>query len=379
MYALFTSESVTEGHPDKVCDQIADAILDALLTIDSSSRCACEVTAQPGKISIMGEITTKAKIDYEKVVRKTLVEVGYDDYAKNAKVEVSIHEQSPDINGAVTKSDDELGAGDQGIMFGYANNETDQYMPASIAIANKLAFELAQMRKSGKYPWIKSDGKTQVTLRYDHRIPVGVECVVVSTQHTEDVKQDFIEKTLINDLVIPVLNSFKLDYTGCKFLINPSGRFVLGGPDADTGLTGRKIVVDTYGGAGHHGGGAFSGKDPSKVDRSAAYQARQIAKTIVAPGAATRCEVELAYAIGIPQPVSVFVETFSTGKVPGDVLCNWVKSNWDLRPVKIIENLGLKKPIYRQLAAYGHFGRTDLNLPWEQIDQKKVDSLKKLF
>ncbi len=379
MYALFTSESVTEGHPDKVCDQISDAVLDSLLAQDPYSRCACEVTAQPGKISVMGEITTRAEVDYEAIVRKTLKEVGYDHYAEHAEVSVAIHNQSPDINGAVTKDNDELGAGDQGIMFGYANNETEQLMPASFAVANELAFELANMRKSGKYPWIKSDGKTQVTLRYDHRVPIGVECVVVSTQHSENVDREYIEKILTQDLIIPVLNRFKLDYKDCKFLINPSGRFVLGGPDADTGLTGRKIVVDTYGGAGHHGGGAFSGKDPSKVDRSAAYQARQIAKTIVASGAATKCEVELAYAIGVPQPVSVFVETFSSGKVPGDVLCKWVRENWDLRPSKIIEKLGLRKPIYRQLAAYGHFGRKDVELPWEYVDPSKVESLRKLF
>ncbi len=375
MCTFFSSESVTEGHPDKVCDRIADAVLDALLASDPDSRCACEVTAQPGRINIMGEITSKAHVDYEAVVRDVLNEVGYEDYSRCAEICVDVHTQSPDINGAVTKSDEQLGAGDQGIMFGYACNETSQFMPLSYVLATQLACNLAQLRKSGSFPWLRSDGKTQVTLSYRDGIPSGVECVVVSTQHTEDVSQKFLRDELIEKLIKPVLSRTGLDYSHCNYLVNPSGRFVLGGPDADTGLTGRKIVVDTYGGAGHHGGGAFSGKDPSKVDRSAAYMARHIAKTVVASKVAAKCEIQLAYAIGVVEPVSVFVDTFGTGRISDGKIREWVEKNFDLRPASIISYLKLKKPIYRNLAAYGHFGRTDIDLTWEKIDQSKVNSL----
>ncbi len=379
MFSYFSSESVTEGHPDKVCDRISDSVLDALLSQDPSSRCACECTATPGLITLMGEVTSEARINYEDVAREALREIGYDEYAKNAEIRCYIHSQSPDISGAVTKDDGALGAGDQGIMFGYAVNETESLMPLSYVCATTLAKDLAGLRKSGKYPWILPDGKTQVTLKYEDGKVAGVSCVIVSTQHTEDITQEKIAEILKKDLIFPVLNGFNLDYSDCAFLINPSGRFVLGGPDADSGLTGRKIIVDTYGGASRHGGGAFSGKDPSKVDRSAAYMARKIAKTIVSSGAASRCEIQLAYAIGIEKPVSVFVETFGTGKLSDCELRDWVVSEFDLSPASIINSLGLKRPIYKALSSYGHFGRTDALLPWEEVSSSQINKLKKLF
>ena len=379
MYMYFTSESVTEGHPDKVCDRISDAVLDALLALDPDSRCACECTAVPGIITLMGEITSKANVDYECIVRKTLKEVGYDYYADNAKIINNIHSQSPDISDAVTKDGGSIGAGDQGIMFGYATAETENLMPLPYTIATTLAFRLAELRKSGKYDWILSDGKTQVTLKYEKGKAIGVSCVVVSTQHKECVTQAESSETLKRDLIFPTLEEYKLDYSDCRFLINPSGRFVLGGPDADSGLTGRKIIVDTYGGASRHGGGAFSGKDPSKVDRSAAYMARKIAKTVVSSGIADRCEVQLAYAIGISEPVSLFVETFGTGKVSDEVIRDWIRKNYDLSPASIIRTLGLKRPIYKNLSSYGHFGRKELDLSWEVTEPEKVDSLKNLL
>lgn len=377
MYSYFTSESVTEGHPDKVCDRISDAVLDALLAQDPESRCACETSATPEEVCVMGEVTSKACVDYEALVREILREVGYEDYASRVKTSVHIHSQSPDIDGAVTKTDGQLGAGDQGIMFGYATNETESFMPLPFRLATTLASELALLRRRGKCSWLRSDGKTQVTVRYEGDRAVSLDCIVVSAQHTEDISQDEIRDALYKYLIVPTISQTGLDYSKCRFLINPSGRFVLGGPDADSGLTGRKIIVDTYGGAARHGGGAFSGKDPSKVDRSGAYMARKIAKTIVSSGVAKRCEVQLGYAIGIAEPVSVFVDTFGTSSVPDEVLTVWVRENFDLRPASIIASLDLKRPIYKRLSSYGHFGRPELDLTWERLDNEIVESLRK--
>ena len=389
---LFTSESVTEGHPDKMCDQISDAILDALMEQDPMSRVACETCCTTGMVMVMGEITTKAYVDIPKIVRDTVREIGYTrgKYGFDADtcgVITTIDEQSADIALGVDKaleakenkmSDDDIeaiGAGDQGMMFGYASDETEEYMPYPIAMAHKLARRLTEVRKDGTLPYLRPDGKTQVTVEYDgNGTPKRLDAVVLSTQHDPDVSQEQIHediKKYVFDAVIP--GDMVDDET--KFLINPTGRFVIGGPHGDSGLTGRKIIVDTYGGKARHGGGAFSGKDCTKVDRSAAYAARYAAKNIVAAGLAKRCEIQLSYAIGVAQPTSVSVDTFGTGKVPDSRLVEIIRENFDLRPAGIIRMLDLRRPIYKQTAAYGHFGRNDLDLPWEKLD--KVETLKK--
>ena len=389
---LFTSESVTEGHPDKMCDQISDAILDALMEQDPMSRVACETCCTTGMVMVMGEITTKAYVDIPKIVRDTVREIGYTrgKYGFDADtcgVITTIDEQSADIALGVDKaleakenkmSDDDIeaiGAGDQGMMFGYASDETEEYMPYPIAMAHKLARRLTEVRKDGTLPYLRPDGKTQVTVEYDgNGTPKRLDAVVLSTQHDPDVSQEQIHediKKYVFDAVIP--GDMVDDET--KFFINPTGRFVIGGPHGDSGLTGRKIIVDTYGGKARHGGGAFSGKDCTKVDRSAAYAARYAAKNIVAAGLAKRCEIQLSYAIGVAQPTSVSVDTFGTGKVPDSRLVEIIRENFDLRPAGIIRMLDLRRPIYKQTAAYGHFGRNDLDLPWEKLD--KVETLKK--
>ena len=389
---LFTSESVTEGHPDKMCDQISDAILDALLEQDPMSRVACETATTTGLVMVMGEITTKGYVDIQKVVRNTVREIGYD-RAKygfdcdTCGVIVALDEQSPDIAMGVDKaleakenkmSDEELeaiGAGDQGMMFGYATNETDEYMPYPIYLAHKLARQLTKVRKDGTLRYLRPDGKTQVTVEYDENgKPSRLDAVVLSTQHDEEVTQEQIHKDIKKYVFDEILPAEMVD-ENTKFFINPTGRFVIGGPHGDSGLTGRKIIVDTYGGMARHGGGAFSGKDCTKVDRSAAYAARYVAKNIVAAGLADRCEIQLSYAIGVAHPTSIHVETFGTGKLSDTKLVEIVRENFDLRPAGIIKMLDLRRPIYRQTAAYGHFGRTDVDLPWEHLD--KVDDLKK--
>jgi len=389
---LFTSESVTEGHPDKMCDQISDAILDALLEQDPMSRVACETATTTGLVMVMGEITTKGYVDIQKVVRNTVREIGYD-RAKygfdcdTCGVIVALDEQSPDIAMGVDKAleakenkmtDEELeaiGAGDQGMMFGYASNETDEYMPYPIYLAHKLARQLTKVRKDGTLRYLRPDGKTQVTVEYDENgKPSRLDAVVLSTQHDEEVTQEQIHKDIKKYVFDEILPAEMVD-ENTKFFINPTGRFVIGGPHGDSGLTGRKIIVDTYGGMARHGGGAFSGKDCTKVDRSAAYAARYVAKNIVAAGLADRCEIQLSYAIGVAQPTSVMVDTFGTGKIADDKLVEIVRENFDLRPAGIIKMLDLRRPIYKQTAAYGHFGRNDLDLPWEKLD--KVDTLKK--
>ena len=389
---LFTSESVTEGHPDKVCDAISDAILDACMAQDPMSRVACETAACTGFVLVTGEITTKAYVDMQKVVRETVKEIGYDksDYgfdANTCAVLVAIDEQSSDIAMGVDKaleakenkmSDEELeaiGAGDQGMMFGYATNETEEYMPYPISLAHKLALQLTKVRKDGTLNYLRPDGKSQVSVEYDEAgKPVRLEAVVLSTQHDEDVTQEQIHEDIKKYVFDPVLPKELID-DNTKFFINPTGRFVIGGPHGDAGLTGRKIIVDTYGGYARHGGGAFSGKDCTKVDRSAAYAARYVAKNIVAAGLADKCEIQLSYAIGVAQPTSVMVDTFGTGKVADEKLVDIVRENFDLRPAGIIKMLDLRRPIYKQTAAYGHFGRTDLDLPWEKTD--KAELLKK--
>ena len=389
---LFTSESVTEGHPDKMCDQISDAILDALLEQDPMSRVACETATTTGLVMVMGEITTKGYVDIQKVVRNTVREIGYD-RAKygfdcdTCGVIVALDEQSPDIAMGVDKAleakenkmtDEELeaiGAGDQGMMFGYATNETDEYMPYPIYLAHKLARQLTKIRKDGTLPYLRPDGKTQVTVEYDENgKPARLDAVVLSTQHDPDVTQEQIHEDIKKHVFDAILPQELVD-ENTKFFVNPTGRFVIGGPHGDSGLTGRKIIVDTYGGYARHGGGAFSGKDCTKVDRSAAYAARYAAKNIVAAGLADKCEIQLSYAIGVAQPTSVMVDTFGTGKLSDEKITEIVRENFDLRPAGIIKMLDLRRPIYKQTAAYGHFGRNDLDLPWEKLD--KVDALKK--
>ncbi|MBR3635424.1 MAG: methionine adenosyltransferase [Lachnospiraceae bacterium] len=387
---LFTSESVTEGHPDKVCDMVSDAILDACFEQDPMSRVACETTSCTGFVLVTGEITTKAQLDIPAIVRKTVTEIGYDDGKKgldgnSCAVFVALDQQSADIAMGVDKAlearegelvdDLDTGAGDQGMMFGYATNETDSYMPYSIALAHKLALKLTEVRKNGTLKYLRPDGKTQVSVEYDENDkPVRLEAVVLSTQHDEDVTQEQIHEDIKKYVFDPVLPKDLID-DKTKFFINPTGRFVIGGPHGDAGLTGRKIIVDTYGGFARHGGGAFSGKDCTKVDRSATYAARYVAKNIVAAGLADKCEIQLSYAIGVAVPTSVRVDTFGTGKLSDEKLVEIVRENFDLRPAGIIKMLDLRRPIYKQTAAYGHFGRNDLDLPWESLN--KVDDLKK--
>ena len=389
---LFTSESVTEGHPDKVCDAVSDAILDALMAQDPMSRVACETAACTGFVLVTGEITSKADIDIPKIVRQTVNEIGYNDAAtgfdgNTCAVMVAVDEQSADIAMGVDKaleakenkmSDEELeaiGAGDQGMMFGYATNETEEYMPYPISLAHKLALQLTKVRKDGTLKYLRPDGKTQVSVEYDEAgKPVRLEAVVLSTQHDPDVTQEQIHNDIKKYVFDEILPKDMID-AETKFFINPTGRFVIGGPHGDAGLTGRKIIVDTYGGYARHGGGAFSGKDCTKVDRSAAYAARYVAKNIVAAGLAEKCEIQLSYAIGVAQPTSVMVDTFGTGKISDEKLVEIIRENFDLRPAGIIKMLDLRRPIYKQTAAYGHCGRNDLNLPWEALD--KADELKK--
>ena len=389
---LFTSESVTEGHPDKICDQISDAILDALLEQDPMSRVACETATTTGLVLVMGEITTKGYVDIQKIVRDTVREIGYDrgKYgfdADNCAVITAIDEQSTDIAMGVNKaleakehlmSEDEIeaiGAGDQGMMFGYAVNETPELMPYPISLAHKLTKQLTKVRKDGTLTYLRPDGKSQVTVEYDENgKPARLDAVVISTQHSEDVTQEQIHEDIKKYVLDPILPAEMVD-DDTKFYINPTGRFVIGGPHGDSGLTGRKIIVDTYGGMARHGGGAFSGKDCTKVDRSAAYAARYVAKNIVAAGLADKCEIQLSYAIGVARPTSINVDTFGTGKLSDTKLVEIIRENFDLRPAGIIRMLDLRRPIYKQTAAYGHFGRTDLDLPWEKTD--KVEELKK--
>ena len=389
---LFTSESVTEGHPDKMCDQISDAILDALMEQDPMSRVACETCATTGIVMVMGEITTNAYVDIQKIVRDTVREIGYTrgKYGFDADtcgVLTAIDEQSSDIAMGVDKaleakehkmSDEELeaiGAGDQGMMFGYASDETEEYMPYPISLAHKLAKRLTEVRKNGTLPYLRPDGKSQVTVEYDENgVPARLDAVVLSTQHDPDVSQEQIHEDVKKYIFDEILPADMVD-ENTKVFSNPTGRFVSGGPHGDSGLTGRKIIVDTYGGMARHGGGAFSGKDCTKVDRSAAYAARYVAKNIVAAGIAKKCEIQLSYAIGVAQPTSVMVDTFGTGKIADDKLVEIIRENFDLRPAGIIKMLDLRRPIYKQTAAYGHFGRNDLDLPWEKLD--KVDTLKK--
>ena len=389
---LFTSESVTEGHPDKICDQISDAILDELMRQDPMSRVACETSITTGLVLVMGEITTKGYVDIQKIVRDTVREIGYDRAkygfdADTCGVIVALDEQSTDIAMGVDKaleakenkmSDEEIeaiGAGDQGMMFGFASNETEELMPLPISLAHKLTKQLTKVRKDGVLAYLRPDGKSQVTVEYDENDkPVRIEAVVLSTQHDPDVTQEQIHEDIKKYVFEPVLPKEMLD-EDTKYFINPTGRFVIGGPHGDSGLTGRKIIVDTYGGYARHGGGAFSGKDCTKVDRSAAYAARYVAKNIVAAGIAEKCEIQLSYAVGVAQPTSIMVDTFGTGKIHDDKLVDIIRENFDLRPAGIIKMLDLRRPIYKQTAAYGHFGRTDLDLPWERLD--KVDVLKK--
>ena len=386
---LFTSESVTEGHPDKMADQISDSILDAILAEDPMGRVACETMVTTGQVHVVGEISTKCYVDIPKIIRDTVKEIGYTRAkygfdADTCGILVSLDEQSPDIaqgvNEAIESREGEMdaaeaiGAGDQGMMFGYATNETPEFMPLPIALAHRLARRLTEVRKNGTLPYLRPDGKTQVTIAYEDGKAVAVETIVISTQHDEDVTLEQIRKDLIEQVIKPVVPA-ELLKEDTKIFINPTGKFVIGGPQGDSGLTGRKIIVDTYGGWARHGGGAFSGKDPTKVDRSAAYAARYVAKNVVAAGLADKCEVQLAYAIGVAYPVSIMIDTFGTNKVAEETIEEIVSRNFDLRPAGIIKMLDLRRPIYKQTAAYGHFGRTDVDLPWEHTD--KADTLKK--
>ena len=386
---FFTSESVTEGHPDKICDQISDAILDEILKQDPAARVACEVSCTTGLIVVMGEITTSAQIDIQKIARETVIEVGYDRAkygfdGNTCGVLTALDKQSPDISMGVSSAleqkngaEDEkysTGAGDQGIIFGFACDETKEFMPLPISLAHKLAKQLTLVRKNGTLDYLRPDGKTQVTVEYQNDVPKRVDAIVVSSQHSPDIEMDVLRQDIIEKVIKPIVPDSMID-ENTKFFINPTGRFVIGGPQGDSGLTGRKVIVDTYGGYSRHGGGAFSGKDPTKVDRSAAYFARYIAKNIVASGAAKKCEVQLAYAIGVAKPVSVLVETFGTGVVSEEKIADAVNSLFDMRPAAIIEALDLRKPIYKQVAAYGHMGREDLNVKWEETDKK--DEIKK--
>ena len=381
MRKFLTSESVTEGHPDKICDFVADSILNALLNEDPKSPSAVEVTAEPGAMHIMGEITSKASPNFEKIARRCIAKIGYTrpEYgfdAKSVNITCSIHEQSPDIAMGVDAAADgskDVGAGDQGMMFGYACDETTELMPLSITLAHALTCRLTEVRKSGLLPYLRPDGKAQVTVEYVDGAPIRVDTVVVSAQHDPDIDMKVLRKDILERVVFPVIDAKLLD-ENTKYYINPTGRFVLGGPAADTGLTGRKIICDTYGGIGHHGGGAFSGKDATKVDRSAAYMARHVAKTAVAAGAAKQLELQLGYAIGVSEPVSVSVETFGTGRLPDDVLCDWVRNCFDLRPGAIIQYLKLDSPIFAETTNYGHFGRN--GFPWEQVNETAMDALK---
>lgn len=373
---IFTSESVTEGHPDKVCDQIGDAILDDILAQDPDARVACEVCATTGLVLVMGEITTIGYCDVQKIVRKTVEEIGYNRGkfgfdAENLAVLVSLNEQSPDIALGV----DADGAGDQGMMFGYACRETEEYMPLPITLAHKLARRLAAIRKDGSHKELRPDGKTQVSVEYDENgKPLRIDTIVVSTQHDEEVSQEYLREMIIKDVITPIIPKELMD-ENTKIFVNPTGRFVVGGPKGDSGLTGRKIIVDTYGGYAPHGGGSFSGKDPTKVDRSASYMARYVAKNMVAAGFADRMQIQLSYAIGVAKPISICIDTFNTSKYTEKELIDIVNANFDLTPKGIISTLDLRRPIYRQTATYGHFGRNDLDLPWEKLD--KVEALKK--
>ena len=386
---LFTSESVTEGHPDKVCDQISDAVLDAIYEQDNKARVACETFCTTGVVTVMGEITTTAQVDIPAIVRQVVCDIGYDKPSacfdgNTCAVMTSLDKQSPDIAMGVDKSlelkdgeDDEYnlhGAGDQGMMFGYACDETEELMPLSISLAHKMAKRLTFVRKSGELSYLNPDGKTQVTVEYNDSVPTRVDAVVLSTQHLAEVSLETLRKDILEKVIKPIIPENLFD-ENTKVYINPTGRFVVGGPQGDTGLTGRKIIVDTYGGMARHGGGAFSGKDPTKVDRSAAYAARYVAKNIVAAGLAKKCEIQLAYAIGVAKPVSVMIDTFGTGIVNDEEIADAVSKVFDLRPSAIIDNLQLRRPIYRQTAAYGHMGRTDIDLPWEKTD--KAEELKK--
>lgn len=391
MRRLFTSESVTEGHPDKICDQISDSVLDAILAQDKNARVACETAVTTGMVMVMGEITTNCYVDIPKVVRNTIKEIGYDRAkygfdCETCAVMTTIDEQSADIAMGVDEAleskqgqKDEVeavGAGDQGMMFGYATNETEEYMPTPIAMAHRLSRRLTEVRKNGTLKYLRPDGKTQVTVEYEDDKPVRIDAIVISTQHGDNVTLEQIQKDLMEHVIKAVIPAELLD-ENTKYYINPTGRFVVGGPQGDSGLTGRKIIVDTYGGMGRHGGGAFSGKDPTKVDRSAAYAARWVAKNLVAAGVADKAEIQLAYAIGVAKPVSIVIDTFGTGKISDDEIIAIIEKVFDLRPGAIIRDLDLRRPLYKQTAAYGHFGRTDVKLPWE--DLTKVEEIKKLM